>query len=146
MAIRDDYLENVEKYKDKINLNECTTTAFFTLLMQRIGILYHYYLGIFWDKGWKLRFVIILAQIRAMCDKMVDLIEDDKVEHPVNTVVKVLGESNIDIDDVIIKHGSTDTKEIELVTPDEAEQIRRKAKESASSTKKKPTNSKSLQD
>lgn len=125
MDVKSKYLENVNLYKDRIDLQECTTTAFFTLLLQRIGILFHHFTGIFWDKGWKLRFIIIVAQIRALCDKTIDLLIDDKIEHPANTVIKVLGESNIDVDDVIIEHGTSEMdREIELVTADEASKAR----------------------
>jgi len=115
------YCEDVIYYKERMAPTELTVTAFFTILLQQIGIQFRSLSSIYWESGnWKLSLANRIARIRALCDLFIELLENGRIEHPVTTLNKILVDAKIDPDDVIVNVTSESTdEEVSFIHPDD---------------------------
>lgn len=97
MTKQEEYQVKSNEYKEKLDIHEQVFTVFFVQILQQIGIIYNNLFSIFWEPSWENRFIDCVAQIRAICDKTIEILNDGKFEHPGVSLQKVLDNNNVDI-------------------------------------------------
>lgn len=107
MTLLEEYESQVTKFKDKLLVEEMSLPLFFVMVLQLVGINYRLFPTIFWEKNWEKAFVPRVAQIRALCDKFMELVDEGRVEHPTITITKLLNDNGIDPVTIAIEEGDT---------------------------------------
>lgn len=85
------------EYKENMDIQEQVFTVFFVQVLQQIGVIYNNLFSIFWEPNWENRFLDCVSQIRAICDKTIDIMDEGKFEHPNVSLQKVLDSNNVDL-------------------------------------------------
>lgn len=96
MTLFEEYENQVLKLKKRVVVDEMSLPLFFVLVLQLVGTNYRLFPTIFWEKAWERAFIPRVAQIRALCDKFIELIDEGKVENPTVTIINLLSDKGID--------------------------------------------------
>jgi len=96
VTLFEEYENQVLKLKKRVVVDEMSLPLFFVLVLQLVGTNYRLFPTIFWEKAWERAFIPRVAQIRALCDKFIELIDEGKVENPTVTIINLLSDKGID--------------------------------------------------
>lgn len=93
--MKEEYEDLVDHYKNRLIVDKATVGLFFVLLMEVVTSQFKVFPAVYWNTKWKHEMVDMIAKIRSVCDKFVELMDTNSVEHPTKSITKLLGQKGI---------------------------------------------------